>query len=161
MESVMTAQIHETLILNGEKTSMAFCPPLPRDHRVVELKENEIDSDSLVFLTACWRRYIGTWEIKDNKLYLNKLFGALKLQSLDPVHADWFTGVLRIPQGERLHYVHMGFGSVFEKELHIKIEKGIVIKSVTIDNRDKEFSNDEIGWKNLPGYENDFNGDDL
>jgi hypothetical protein len=158
----MTAQIHEILILNGEKTSMAFCPPLPRDNRVEEVKESDIDDDgSIVFSTACWRKYLGTWEIKDNKFYLVNLFGTLKIADSKPIHADWFTGVLRIPQGKLVHYVHMGFGSVFENELHIKIENGIVVKSVTINNRNSEISLDEIGWENLPGNENKFNGDDL
>jgi hypothetical protein len=29
---VMTAQIHEVLFIDGEKMSMASCPPLPMDH---------------------------------------------------------------------------------------------------------------------------------
>jgi hypothetical protein len=36
----MTAQIRENLILDGERISMAFCPPLPPYHaRVVELTD--------------------------------------------------------------------------------------------------------------------------
>lgn len=157
----MTAQFHEILILNGKKTSMAFCPPLPRDQRVIELKEDEIDHHSIVFSTACWREYVGTWEIKDNKFYLVGITGKFKLIDTSPVFADWFTGVLRIPQGNRLHYVHMGFGSVFEHELHIKIDKGIVIETVTIDNRNKDVNKLDVGFNNLPGFENYFDGDDL
>lgn len=63
----MTAQMHEILILNGKKTSMAFCPPLPRDQRVVEYKEDEIEHDGMIFSTACWRQYVGTWEIRDDR----------------------------------------------------------------------------------------------
>lgn len=157
----MTAQVHENLILDGEKTSMAFCPPLPEnDPRVTKLKDDEIDDGGIIFSTACWRQYIGTWEIKDNKFYLVSLNGRYKISENTPILADWFTGTLRIPQGEMLHYVHMGYGSVFERELHIKIENGIVTKSKTIDNRDKDVNEDELGWKNLPGFENIFDGDD-
>lgn len=74
--------------------------------------------------------------------------------------ADWFSGVIRIPRGEMLHYVHMGFGSVFEQELHIKIERGVVVNSRVIDNRGRIFDERELGWKNLPGGENRFPGDD-
>lgn len=157
----MTAQFHETLILDGKKTSMAFCPPLPKDQRVVELKEDEMDQDSIVFSTACWRQYLGTWEIKDNKFYLVDITGRYRLAEPPPLFADWFTGVLRIPQGKRLHYVHMGFGSVFESELHIKIDQGVVTKTVTIDNRNKDINKLDIGFNNLPGFENYFDGDDL
>ena len=40
-----------------------------------------------------------------------------------------------MPQGETLGQ-DMVFNSVFEQDLHIRIEKGIVTKSKTIDNRD-------------------------
>ncbi len=59
-----------------------------------------------------------------------------------------------------LQYVHMGFGSVFEQELHIKIENGIVVKSRVIDNRGKQFDRQKLSKENLPGGENKFLGDD-
>jgi hypothetical protein len=34
---------------------------------------------------------------------------------------------VRIPQGKILKYVHMGFGSIYELDLFIKIEKGVVV----------------------------------
>lgn len=60
-----------------------------------------------------------------------------------------------------LHYVHMGFGSVYEFETHLKIEKGIVVEERRLDNRGKDFNHGDLGWKNLPGGENTFDGDDL
>ena len=39
----MTAQVHETLIYDGNETSMAFCPPLPENNpRVKMLTDEEI-----------------------------------------------------------------------------------------------------------------------
>lgn len=52
--------------------------------------------------------------------------------------ADWFSGVLRVPQGELLRYVHMGFGSVYERELHISIDKGLVVSTDVILNPPKD-----------------------
>jgi len=157
----MTAQVHENLILDGQETSMAFCPPLPEnDSRVVELKDDEIDGGGIIFSTACWRQYVGTWEIKDNKFYLVNLEGRFKLAEKKPIFADWFTGTLRIPQGEILHYIHMGYGTVYEREMHIKIENGIVTKSKIVDNRNKDVDEYELEDKNLPGFENRFDGDD-
>jgi len=158
----MTAQFHEKLIYEEEKLSMAFCPPLPEnDPRIRELKDDEIEGcDSIIFSTACWREYIGTWEIKNGKFYLVDIIGKYKIVSNSPILADWFSGVIRIPKGKMLHYVHMGFGSVYEEELHVKIDKGVVIKSKTTDNRGKEVDEIGLGWENLPGFENRSNGDE-
>ena len=160
----MTAQIHEKLIFDGEDTSMAFCPPLPEKHpRIVEDHPDLATRDahsSILFSTACWRRYQGTWEIRDSRFYLVGLRGRLALRGEDPILADWFSGVLRIPKGKMLQYVHMGFGSVYEQEAHVKVEKGIVTSSRVIDNRGTEYDESELGWRNLPGNENRFPGDD-
>jgi hypothetical protein len=160
----VTAQIHERLVLDGEQTSMAFCPPLPEGHpRIYEPRPDEAVRDERDFIltsTACWRGYQGTWEIKDGRFYLVGLRGRFQLRDGDPIPADWFSGVLRVPKGEELQYVHMGFGTVYEQEVHIKIENGVVVSTRTIDNRGKELNEWEIGWKNLPGSENRFPGDD-
>ena len=73
--------------------------------------------------------------------------------------ADWFTGVLRAPRGKLRHYIHMGLGSVFEKELYLKIEKGCVTTSQAIDNRGKEWDEYALTLDNMPGGENRFPGD--
>jgi hypothetical protein len=160
----MTAQIHEVLILDAEKTSMAFCPPLPHGHpRLFEPGPDEVvrePVEDFLYSTACWRGYQGTWEIKDGRFYLVALRGRFQLRRGEPILADWFSGVLRVPRGERLLYVHMGFGSVYEQEVHIKIENGRVMTTKVIDNRGRKHDAWEIGWKNLPGGENRFAGDD-
>jgi hypothetical protein len=160
----MTAQIPERLILDGLESSMAFCPPLPVGHpRLVQAEPGAqpAPGDSAVLhSTACWRQYQGTWEIKDGRLFLVSLRGLYHLDGPEPLPADWFTGVLRIPRGEMLHYVHMGFGSVFEQELHIKIEQGRVTNSRTVDNRGLTHDPRGLGFQNLPGGENRFPGDD-
>ena len=158
---------------------MAFCPPLPLyDIHIVELSDKEIkeitsqfsrenflsgkvkSDDMIIYSTACWRQYVGTWEIKDGRLYLVGLKGRFKYVGDEPLFADWFTGVLRIPRGENIIYVHMGFGSVYEKELHVKVENGVVTNTRIVDNRAKKYDEDQISWDNLPGNENRFPGDD-
>lgn len=170
----MTAQVHENLILNGKMTSMNFCPPILNSPEIItELSQDEFYKgieegkiDDITSSTACWRGYIGTWEIKDGKFFLNDVTGCIRLAKKEPIWATWFTGVLRIPQVEELHYVHMGFGSLYEKELHIKIEEGVVKKQRTISNIEKvkKLTPEDIhmeGFNNLPGMENHFDGDDL
>jgi len=162
----MTAQVHELLIIEGKETSMAYCPPIPTDHPQIQtLTQKEMekleDMPLMIFSTACWRQYVGTWELKDGKFYLRDIKGRYQLTSNQPIFADWVTAVIRIPDGELLHYVHMGFGSVYEFENHIKIENGIVIDERRIDNRKKDINGRNLGWENLPGNENKFDGDDL
>ncbi len=138
----MTAQIHEILILDGETTSMAACPPLPMRHpRIYEAGADEVlgePDDFFIFSTACWRRYQGIWEIKDDQLYLVGLRGRFQLGEGEPILADWFSGVLCVPRGELLEYVHMDFESVYEQELHIEIERGRAVNKTIIDNRGRK-----------------------
>lgn len=87
--------------------------------------------------TALSRGYIGTWEILDQRLYLIRLQGWLQdespvsLETVFPgypqrVFAHWFSGTLRLPQGQLLHYVHGGFGSCYEQDLLIDVTRGVV-----------------------------------
>lgn len=131
----MTAQIPEKLIFEGEKVSMSFCPPLPKSHhRVIELDDLERMDSDLISSTACWRRYIGTWEIKNGYFYLVHLQGQYKMINTEPIFADWFSGEIEIPQGKLLEYVHREFGSVYEQEIHVVIKSGKVIRSYLIDH---------------------------
>lgn len=47
--------------------------------------------------------------------------------NLREVFAYWFSGELRIPMGKEIHYVHMVYESVFEKDLIIQVENGRII----------------------------------
>lgn len=95
--------------------------------------------------TGLRRGYIGTWKIVDGRLYLIGLHGTLaggreaSLATLFPdnpesVFADWYSGILRIPQGELLEYVHGGFASAFVRDLFIDIERGEVRKTYIQEN---------------------------
>lgn len=134
----MTAQTHETLIYNGEKLGMAT---LPLNDYLNTLSEKPVFVSPH---TANWRGYHGTWEIKNNMLFLIAFRGFVKdgkevgLDYLFPgqteVFAYWFSDEVRIPQGEQLHYVHMGWESVYEKDLFLCFEKGKLINSRVEDN---------------------------
>ncbi|OYU75618.1 MAG: hypothetical protein CFE32_13595 [Alphaproteobacteria bacterium PA3] len=107
----MTAQVPEILLLDGEKHGMCT-EPLARYLRSIGTKANFRAPN-----TSCWRGYIGTWGVIDGRLCLTAIEGNLKsgeIANLEtifpnatgPVFAHWFSGVLRIPQGEVLEYVH-------------------------------------------------------
>jgi len=148
----MTAQISDTLILNGEKVSLQCDPPLPYNHPRITTRppEDWEEDDRWCCSTACWRGYIATWEIRDNRLYLNGIRGDWRLLG-DPLFADWVTDELIIPRGERLLYVHMGYGSVYAQEERITVEKGIVTQTVIINNNPKNLDPRQLALENLPG----------
>ena len=124
---------------------MFSCPAIPGDHpRIRVLAEEEFREKitsgaiaSIISSTACWREYVGSWEIKDERLFLTDVTGRLELSGEDPLFADWFSGALRIPRGKQLQYIHMGFESVYEYDLIIYVENGVVTNTEIIDNRKK------------------------
>tara|TARA_B110000881_G_C18155057_1_gene307984 strand:+ start:67 stop:498 length:432 start_codon:yes stop_codon:yes gene_type:complete len=135
----MTAQIREIIYYKGEKTVMATEPLSPYLQCRKGMCFNAKSS-------TCWRGYLGIWKINDKRLFLVKLKGYIdkdykevELEYIFPgkkeVFADWFSGKIRISQGELLHYVHMGYSSVFEKDLFLKFKDGVLIDEETIDNR--------------------------
>lgn len=81
----MTTQFDEMLIFEGKETPIAFFPPLPKRHpRIIEhTPDNEREALTLSS-TACWRRYIGIWEIREGRLFLNGLIGWLRLIGDEP-----------------------------------------------------------------------------
>jgi len=146
--ALATAQFGDRLIYKGTEyqiytnpLEMYFDEQHPRPEKLF-----------LASCTACWRGYMATFEIKDDGyLYLVKLVagtcgGDAPEIPLDkvfpgqtgPIRATWFSGMIKIPQGAMLHYVHMGYQSVYEKELHLVLENGKVLREETIDNRKPE-----------------------
>ncbi len=150
----MTAQVHEILKMNGKEYSLACTPEIPEDSDFIEIvsdDEKEQFVRGIIFSTACWRRYIGTWEIKDDRLFLVDIIGIFKKTQKELIFADWYSGTLKILKGELLKYIHMEFYSIYEEEIHIVIEKGFVQSIAIIDNRDKkELLNLKIwDWRKL------------
>ena len=128
----MTAQAGETLVYEGRKHVM-HAEPL---QQYFELGGRAVEFS--VECTALWRGYIGIWEIIDGRLYMIGILGTLVdgapalLGSIFPeyperVFAHWYTGRLRIPEGQMIRYVHMGYERVFERDLLIDVDRGVVV----------------------------------
>lgn len=135
----MTAQFQEKLLYEGKEMSMCE-EPLAQFFSLTNHwpKFQEV-------CTALWRGYIGSWEIINDRLYLTGIDATLEngekvtLETLFPgyperVFAHWYSGTLRIPQGELLEYVHMGYGSKYERDLLIDIEKGVITRTRVTEN---------------------------
>ena len=133
----MTLQARDILSYNGEKTTIATEPLKP-------YLENRSDISFIFKSTALVRGYIATWKIKNKKLYLVSLIGFIEnnekvdLNYLFPnkkeVFADWFSGQIRIPEGNLLKKIRIGYASVFERDKILKFNKGICISDNTINN---------------------------
>jgi len=100
--------------------------------------------------TSKWRGYIATFEVAKGKLWLRKVgvrfnagkagAGEYELRDVLPqlfpdrreVIADWYTGTLIVPKGKLVEYVHMGYGSTWERYLVVWVDKGEVRKQLEL-----------------------------
>lgn len=139
-----TGQVPDYLVYKGD-TIAIFSNPLEKYFELTGKREliDFVGCGS----TACWRGYKAIWELKDDKLYLVQVTSCHKSCGLEiknanlkkmfgteTVFADWFTGKIIVPQGERVQYIHMGYASIYEKELHISFKSGIRTSEKTISN---------------------------
>jgi hypothetical protein len=135
----MTAQAQERLLLDGHETRMSSCPPLPEgDPRIVRIRDAEV-ANRFVFSTACYRRYIGTWKLEAGRFFLVNLDGVFRMESPEPIFADWVTEVIKFPEGEVLDD-YMGIPTLYEFERRLTIERGILVEEQRVDNRPRDAS---------------------
>lgn len=130
-----TAQVYEILRFEGQVFSMGALPFESYPGR----EAIKIPMES----TACWRGYRGEWEIRDDRLYLVALTRCDDTQNIwrqilpktsPPLAATWFNGIVRLPQGRMLAYVHMGFASVHERDLYLVIRDGVLVGRFDVRN---------------------------
>lgn len=139
-----TGQVPDYLVYKGD-TLAIFSNPLEKYFEKTGKREliDFVGCGS----TACWRGYKAIWELKEDKLYLVQVTSChnscgLEIKNADlkkmfgteTVFANWFTGKIIVPQGERVQYIHMGYASIYEKELHISFKDGIKTNEKTISN---------------------------
>lgn len=127
----MTAQFGEKLSFRAKQLTMCVTP-LDQYFAMGGAKPS-----FAVTCTALWRGYVGEWEVADNRLYLIGIDATLHdgtsatLSTVFPgfpdrVFAHWYSGTVRIPQGELLEYVHAGYASVYEQDLLLDFERGVL-----------------------------------
>lgn len=128
----MTAQIKDILKYKSKRYLIASEPLF----HIIKLKS----IDFCGFSTACSRGYLAVWEIRDNKLFLINLDAKIQkddeickvgvdylFPSKNEVFADWFSGEIRIPTGKQLKYIHLGYKSIFEKDIYLNFKDGILL----------------------------------
>jgi len=143
----MAAQLPDIIILNGVQMDL-YSNPL-EEYWINSKKKKPL----FYKLISCQRGYVATWEVKDKQLFLKEVDGNFvkkvflfarrkakySIQQLFPksrgrmVKAEWFSGKLRIPSGPMTMYEHSGYQSRFESEIIVTVERGNVLKSVSLD----------------------------
>lgn len=144
-----TAQIPDKLILDGEEVPLHTNPLQP----YLSAHRDELPNFS-PSSTANWRGYVATFAIHDGQLIVDKVEvkvreagaarGEYKTEDVvtrlfngrDDVPATWYTGALVVPRGELVHYVHMGYGSTFERYTVLRVRKGEVVERLDMSADD-------------------------
>src|SRR5690606_29149194 len=133
-----TAQYPDKIIYNGKEYSLHSNPL-----EVYFEKYPDKRPQGGIMSTALWRGYVATFEVKDNQLFLkdieiqyhdttSKESYPYKWRSVikevfpdqKDVKIDWLTGLLVIPHGKLVNYVHMGYGSTYKNYILLEIDKG-------------------------------------
>lgn len=139
-----TTQVNEILIYEGTIKPLSSEPLEPYFNEQQHPRPKNITCGGIS--TGNWRGYIGTWEIKENKLYLIKLVKGncsgnppeIPLTKIfpnqpAPIKATWFSGTLKVPLGKSLYD-----GLIYEKELLFTVKNSVVISKKLVDNSNKE-----------------------
>ena len=133
-----TAQYPDKIIYNGKEYNLQSNPLESYFEKYPDKRPK-----GGIMSTALWRGYIATFVVKDNQLFLkdieieyqdttskesynykwksviNEVFPDQK-----NIKIDWLTGLLVIPYGKLVNYVHMGYGSTYKNYILLEIDKG-------------------------------------
>jgi hypothetical protein len=146
----MAAQQPDKILFNGENLDL-YSNPLEQFWT-----NRRKGREAFISTPECSRGYVAAWEIRDNKLLLKDIDGDYNRNFIffrkaakysltklfpksngRPIVASWFSGKLRVPIGKMILYEDSSYDSRFEKELIITIDKGEIVKVVTIDFKEK------------------------
>nr|WP_136252413.1 hypothetical protein [Ningiella ruwaisensis] len=139
-----TAQIPDAIEINEVKYRLNTNP---LEQYLTEIKW-EI-SEIATISSANWRGYVASWKVEAGNLLLTDMtIGVASkteehrydqvsiLNSIFPnknkIFANWYSGALIVPYGEMTNYVHMGYGSSYEKYIVLQINQGVVIEHLDI-----------------------------
>jgi len=137
-ETHATAQEPDILIYKGKKYSL-YTNPLEEYFRKYPDKKPK----SSIISTSNWRGYVATFEIIDSTLFLRDIEMEIEgekgfrtksvMNEVFPgeslIELEWFNGLLTLPYGQLLNYVHMGYSSSFEYYLILEIRSGTLTKA--------------------------------
>jgi hypothetical protein len=147
----MAAQIGDKILYNGRIHSLASEPLSPY------LYTNKIEKLFSGISSACYRGYCATWRIENKNIYLLNIESPYSIKDEKPnkidepisamnklfptqteVFAHWVNGKIKIQSGEVLEFVNTGYESVYEKDIFLKFENGVLVDEKVVLNPPKE-----------------------
>ena len=144
-----TAQYPDKIVYNNKEYSL-LTNPLEKYFE----KNEEKRPKGGVISTALWRGYVATFEIVENQLFVKDIQIQIWNENSDNAEwksvisevfpetnerkISWFSGLLTLPYGELINYVHMGYGSTYENYILIEIIKGTATKSKNLSFKEYE-----------------------
>lgn len=157
-QAYATAQIPDSIVIDGETHPLHTEPLMP-----YLLSNPLVEKSFLVWGGGCsasWRGYKATWEVVDRKLYLIRIeigpcSDTPEVVPIDVIFqnnskrefAEWYSGVMTIPQGKLVKPIPGGYASKYENYLTLKIKDGVVVDSERHDMAEEE-RREEVKWKN-------------
>ena len=138
-------QNRDTLIMGGVKYPMSLSPIEQMDS-----KRFNILAEDIGFREAFswnYRGHIAPWKIIDNKLCLEKIWSISKgdvdfREAMRPytddkghVYASWFSGTIICGAGSVFWYSRDGWSDLYETEVKLTIESGVVKSSRKYKNK--------------------------
>lgn len=143
--AMATAQQADRIVMAGKDHALLSNPfeSYRRQHPDLDLQPPD-GTDTLCSLSSNHRGYVATFRIEDGRLLIDDIVtpacGELASKSLrrtvfgidEAVHAAWFTGVLVVPDGERVAYAHLGYGSVYQRYRLHRVEKECVVETAAM-----------------------------
>ena len=142
----MTIQVPEVLIYEGKKLRMCAEPLRAMPGGIPSFR-------SPVMRTSGWRKYVGHWEIFEDKLHLVKLDGRIESGGIsrdlmvsdffpdatDKVFASWITGVIQCESGRDLGFWKHGlriYGGPYEVNHFFKFDQGLLRRVRIVKSKD-------------------------
>lgn len=147
-----TAQYPDKIIYNGKEYNL-HSNPLEAYFE----KNPDKRPKGGIMSTALWRGYVATFEVKDKQLFLKDIeieyqdttskesYNYKWRSVINEVFPDlrsikiyWLTGLLVIPHGKLVDYVHMGYGSTYRNYMLLEIDQGNLMKEKRFEYKEYE-----------------------
>lgn len=144
-----TAQFPDRIIYEGKEYSLQTNPMEPYFEKHPDRKPK-----GGVISSALWRGYVAAFEFRTNRLFLkdiriqiwNEKEDGTSWKSVrdeivpkgEELFIDWFTGILVLPGGELVNYVHMGYGSTYSNYILLELKDGGLTGQRSFDHKQYE-----------------------
>ncbi|MEQ1923347.1 MAG: hypothetical protein ABL952_12645 [Pyrinomonadaceae bacterium] len=165
-KALATAQYPDKIVYNGITYSL-YSNPMEAyfEKNPGKKPKGEVGSSAL------WRGYVATFEIVNGSVHLKDIeirvredksksitgFKSVLEEVVEPgktLKIDWFSGILVLPEGKLINYVHMGYESTYEKYILLAVEKSNFTSERRFDDKEYEvFKQKQFEeFKKTPAY---------